>query len=115
MQKLAIDGGPKAVTNKLTGWPQFDEKAISAVTEVLEVGQGELLDRPERDGVREEVRRVAGEQVRHQRGHRHGGAARRLERLGHRPGRRGDRAQLHVHRHQLFGGAGRRRFRASPT
>jgi dTDP-4-amino-4,6-dideoxygalactose transaminase len=39
MQKLAIDGGPKAVTNKLTGWPRFDEKAISAVTEVLRSGK----------------------------------------------------------------------------
>jgi predicted dehydrogenase len=29
--KLAIDGGPKAVTNKLAIWPQFDEKAIRAV------------------------------------------------------------------------------------
>ncbi len=36
---LAIDGGPKAVTNKLAGWPQFDEKAISAVQEVLRSGK----------------------------------------------------------------------------
>jgi len=34
-QKLAIDGGPKAVTNELVGWPNFDEKAIKAVEEVL--------------------------------------------------------------------------------
>ena len=34
MEKLAIDGGSKAVTNSLAGWPQFDEKAISAVTEI---------------------------------------------------------------------------------
>ena len=27
---LAIDGGPKAVTNELAAWPQFDEKAIAA-------------------------------------------------------------------------------------
>jgi len=38
-EKLAIDGGPKAVTNKLAGWPQFDEKAISAVQEVLRSGK----------------------------------------------------------------------------
>ncbi|HOB76660.1 MAG TPA: DegT/DnrJ/EryC1/StrS family aminotransferase [Phycisphaerae bacterium] len=38
-QKLAIDGGPKAVTNKLIGWPQFDEKAIKAVEEVLRSGK----------------------------------------------------------------------------
>ncbi len=38
-EKLAIDGGPKSVTNKLAGWPQFDEKAISAVQEVLRSGK----------------------------------------------------------------------------
>ncbi len=38
-EKLAIDGGPMAVTNKLAGWPQFDEKAISAVQEVLRSGK----------------------------------------------------------------------------
>jgi dTDP-4-amino-4,6-dideoxygalactose transaminase len=38
-EKLAIDGGPKAVTNKLIGWPQFDEKAIKAVEEVLRSGK----------------------------------------------------------------------------
>jgi len=37
--KLAVDGGPKAVTNKLAGWPQFDEKAIDAVQEVLRSGK----------------------------------------------------------------------------
>ena len=36
--KLAIDGGPKAVTNELVGWPKFDEKAIKAVEEVLRSG-----------------------------------------------------------------------------
>ena len=29
--QLAINGGPKAVTNKLQGWPQFDESAVAAV------------------------------------------------------------------------------------
>ena len=38
-EKLAIDGGPKTVTNALTGWPQFDEKAIHAVQEVLRSGK----------------------------------------------------------------------------
>ena len=37
-EKLAIDGGPKAVTNQLIGWPKFDEKAIKAVEEVLRSG-----------------------------------------------------------------------------
>ena len=37
--KLAIDGGPKAVTNKLPGWPQFDENAIRAVEAVLRSGK----------------------------------------------------------------------------
>jgi len=39
MPRLAIEGGPKAVTNKLTPWPQFDEKAIKAVEEVLRSGK----------------------------------------------------------------------------
>lgn len=38
-EKLAIHGGEKAVTNKLAGWPQFDEKAIQAVQEVLRSGK----------------------------------------------------------------------------
>jgi dTDP-4-amino-4,6-dideoxygalactose transaminase len=38
-EKLAIDGGPKAVTNKLTPWPQFDENAIEAVEQVLRSGR----------------------------------------------------------------------------
>ncbi len=37
--KLAIEGGPKAVTNKLLSWPQFDEKAIQSVEEVLRSGK----------------------------------------------------------------------------
>jgi dTDP-4-amino-4,6-dideoxygalactose transaminase len=38
-QKLAIDGGPKAVTSELTPWPQFDEAAIRSVEEVLRSGK----------------------------------------------------------------------------
>ena len=38
-ERLAIDGGSKSVTNKLAGWPSFDEKAISAVQEVLRSGK----------------------------------------------------------------------------
>jgi len=38
-QKLAIDGGPKAVTNRLVGWPKFDEAAIQAVEQVLRSGK----------------------------------------------------------------------------
>ena len=37
--KLAVDGGPKTVTNKLVGWPQFDEKAIKSVEDVLRSGK----------------------------------------------------------------------------
>ena len=33
--KLAIDGGPKAVTNQLIGWPKISEEAIAAVADVL--------------------------------------------------------------------------------
>ena len=39
MHQLAINGGPKAVTNPLQGWPRFDEKAIRAVEEVLRSGK----------------------------------------------------------------------------
>jgi len=38
-EKLAIDGGPKAVTNQLPGWPRFDEEAVQAVVEVLRSGK----------------------------------------------------------------------------
>lgn len=38
-EKLAIHGGPKAVTSKKIGWPNFDEKAIKAVEEVLRSGK----------------------------------------------------------------------------
>ena len=34
-KELAINGGPKAVTNKLTKWPNISEEAIEAVAEVL--------------------------------------------------------------------------------
>jgi dTDP-4-amino-4,6-dideoxygalactose transaminase len=37
--KLAIYGGPKVVTSKKIGWPNFDEKAITAVEEVLRSGK----------------------------------------------------------------------------
>jgi dTDP-4-amino-4,6-dideoxygalactose transaminase len=37
--QLAINGGPKAVTNKLQGWPQFDEAGIKAVEAVLRSGK----------------------------------------------------------------------------
>lgn len=39
LQELAINGGPKAVTEKLPPWPHFDEKAMSAVQEVLRSGK----------------------------------------------------------------------------
>jgi dTDP-4-amino-4,6-dideoxygalactose transaminase len=38
-QKLAIEGGPKAVRNTLTLWPQFDDHAIASVVEVLKSGK----------------------------------------------------------------------------
>jgi dTDP-4-amino-4,6-dideoxygalactose transaminase len=37
--KLAIEGGPRGVSNVLQGWPQFDEAAINAVTTVLRSGK----------------------------------------------------------------------------
>jgi dTDP-4-amino-4,6-dideoxygalactose transaminase len=38
-EKLAIEGGPKTVTNKLAPWPKFDENAIRAVEQVLRSGK----------------------------------------------------------------------------
>ena len=38
-EKLAIDGGPQAVTNELQGWPQFDAKGIEAAQDVLRSGK----------------------------------------------------------------------------
>lgn len=38
-QKLAIDGGPKAVRDALPHWPSFDEKAIKSVEETLRSGK----------------------------------------------------------------------------
>jgi len=38
-QRLAIHGGPRAVANRLAGWPQFDENAIAAVEQVLRSGK----------------------------------------------------------------------------
>jgi dTDP-4-amino-4,6-dideoxygalactose transaminase len=39
LEELAINGGPRAVTEKLPPWPQFDEQAISGVQEVLRSGK----------------------------------------------------------------------------
>ena len=38
-KRLAIDGGPKTVTNIMMPWPQFDENAIKAVEQVLRSGK----------------------------------------------------------------------------
>jgi len=38
-EKLAVNGGPKAVTRKLQGWPCFDENAIRSVEAVLRSGK----------------------------------------------------------------------------
>ncbi len=39
IEKLAIDGGSKAVVDKLPHWPSFDEKAIKSVEETLRSGK----------------------------------------------------------------------------
>ena len=39
LEKLAIKGGPRAVTNELVSWPQFDNTAIEAVEAVLRSGK----------------------------------------------------------------------------
>lgn len=38
-EKLAIEGGPKTVQNKLTPWPKFSENAIKSVEDVLRSGK----------------------------------------------------------------------------
>jgi dTDP-4-amino-4,6-dideoxygalactose transaminase len=38
-ERLAIDGGSKTITDKLIGWPNFDEKAIKSVEAVLRSGK----------------------------------------------------------------------------
>lgn len=38
-QRLAIEGGPPAVKDKLPPWPCFDEPAIAAVEQVLRSGK----------------------------------------------------------------------------
>ena len=38
-ENLAINGGPKAVTRKLVGWPNLPETAIASVTDVLRSGK----------------------------------------------------------------------------
>ena len=38
-EKLAIDGGAKAVTRTLGGWPQFEQRTLDAVAEVLKSGK----------------------------------------------------------------------------
>lgn len=37
--RLAVEGGPKAVTRELPGWPKFDDRAIRAVEDVLRSGK----------------------------------------------------------------------------
>ncbi len=39
VESLAINGGEKTVKNQMIGWPNFDEKAIKAVEEVLRSGK----------------------------------------------------------------------------
>lgn len=38
-QKLAIEGGPRAVKNTMEGWPRFDQNAIDKVVGVLKSGK----------------------------------------------------------------------------
>jgi hypothetical protein len=38
-EKLAIEGGPKVVRNRLTGWSRFYDGAIQSVEEVLKSGR----------------------------------------------------------------------------
>ena len=105
-EKLAIHGGPKAVTNTLPSWPQFDEPAISAVESVLRSGrvnywtgrQGMEFERrfAQWQGSRFAVSAATGTAALHV----------CLAALGIGPGDEVTRAQLHLHRHQLRGRAG---------
>ena len=77
MNSLALHGGPPAVQDKLPHWPSFDENAIRAVEEVLRSGKVNYWTGKQGHGVREALRRLAGQPVRHQRRQRHRRAARR--------------------------------------
>ena len=44
--KLALHGGPKAVTTPLPPWPAFDDNAIRAVEQVLRPGKVEYWTGP---------------------------------------------------------------------
>ena len=98
-QKLAIDGGPKAVTNKLVGWPKFDENAIKAVEGVLRSGKVNYWTGPKEWSSSSSP--SGREQVRHQRGRRHGRARGLAAGIGP-----GDEVIVpsYVHRHQLLRG-----------
>jgi dTDP-4-amino-4,6-dideoxygalactose transaminase len=60
IQKLAIDGGPKTVSNELTGWPQFDEAAIKSVEAVLRSGKVNYWTGPRGREFEEEFARWQG-------------------------------------------------------
>ncbi len=60
MTKLAIDGGSKAVTNQLTGWPQLDSRAMEAVQEVLQSGKVNYWTGPKGMAFEEEFARWQG-------------------------------------------------------
>ncbi len=63
-EQLAIDGGPKAVRNKLIAWPQFDDKAIQAVDRRPASGKVNYWTGRRGMEFEKQVRRVAGQQVR---------------------------------------------------
>ena len=112
--QLAINGGPKAVTNKLQGWPQFDENAIKAVEEVLRSGKVNYWTG--KQGMEFEKQFAEWQGSKYAISVATGTAALHVgpERPGHRPGRRGDRAQLHLHRHAASPWCRPAPFRALP-
>ena len=106
MAKLAIDGGPKTVTNKLVGWPNFSEEAIAAVEAVMRSGKVNYWTGPK--GMEFEKRFAAWQGSKYAISVNSGTSALHVAlSSGHWPRRRNDRAQLHFHC-RLFGGAGRR-------
>ena len=60
MSRLAIDGGPKAITNTLGTWPQLDENAIRAVEAVLRSGKVNYWTGPKGREFEEEFARWQG-------------------------------------------------------
>ena len=114
-EKLAIDGGPKSVTECLTPWPQMSEEAIKAVEEVLRSGKVNYWTGPKGQQFELEFAKWQGSNFGISVNSGTSALHVAMAAAGIGPRRRGYRAELHVHRDQLFRRPGRGRSPASPT